>query len=48
MVRKCLSYDFGAGTKELNDESLQKAFYSDVICELDRLERKFRDLQIGT
>lgn len=47
VVRKCLGCDFGQGTSDLNDEKLQTAFYQDVVCELERLERGFTMLQLG-
>ncbi|KAI9758249.1 MAG: hypothetical protein M4579_003108 [Chaenotheca gracillima] len=46
IVRKCLECDFGCGDN-LNDPTLQDAFHREVICPLERLERGFRDLQIG-
>ena len=47
MVRKCLTCDFGQGTRDLGDEGLREAFYRDVVCELERLERAFWRLQLG-
>ena len=47
MVRKCLSCDFGQGTRDLNEDCLQEAFYRDVVSELDRLEQSFARIQIG-
>jgi hypothetical protein len=47
MVRKCLNCDFGQGTRDLRDEGLQGAFYQDVVCELERLEKAFAMLQLG-
>jgi hypothetical protein len=47
MVRKCLNCDFGQGTRDLRDKVLQEAFYQDVVCELERLERAFARLQLG-
>lgn len=46
MVRKCLSCDFGVGTKDLRDRELQEVFYRDVVAELERLEKAFAGLQI--
>lgn len=46
MVRKCLDCDFGQG-KDLDDPALQAAFYRDVVCELERLEIGFSQLQLG-
>lgn len=48
VVRKCLGYDFGEGTTDLNDPGLQAVFYRDVICELERMEREFENLYPGT
>jgi hypothetical protein len=47
VVRKCLGCDFGEGTTNLNDLGLQAAFYRDVVCELERLEREFMKMQLG-
>jgi hypothetical protein len=47
MVRKCLACDFGMGTRDLRDLGLQEAFYRDVVCELERLEKAFANLQLG-
>ena len=47
MVRKCLACDFGQGTRDLADEGLREAFYRDVVCELERLEKAFARLQLG-
>ena len=47
VVRKCLGCDFGEGTTDLNDPGLQAAFYRDVVCELERLEREFAKLYLG-
>lgn len=46
MVQKCLECDFGQG-KDLDDPALQAAFYRDVVCELERLEIGFSQLQLG-
>lgn len=47
VVRKCLGCDFGEGTTDLGDPGLQRVFYRDVVCELERLEREFAKLQLG-
>ena len=47
IVRKCLACDFGEGTTDLSDPGLQAVFYKDVVCELERLERAFVQLQLG-
>jgi hypothetical protein len=46
IVRKCLNCDFGHGD-DLHDRELQLRFHRDVVCELERLEAKFKDLQLG-
>jgi hypothetical protein len=48
VVRKCIGCDFGEETTDLNDPGLQAVFYRDVVCELERLERAFAKLQLGT
>ena len=48
VVRKCLGCDFGEGTTDLNDPGLQAVFHRDVVCELERLEREFAKLYLGT
>ena len=48
VVKKCLGCDFGEGTTDLSDPGLQAVFYRDVVCELERLERGFMMLQLGT
>ncbi|KAG7005327.1 hypothetical protein G7Y79_00020g048550 [Physcia stellaris] len=47
IVKKLLQCDFGCGD-DLNEPELQVSYYKEVVCELDRLEQGFRDLQIGT
>ena len=47
VVRKCLGCDFGEGTTDLGDPGLQRVFYRDVVCELEKLEREFAKLQLG-
>ncbi|KAL2844405.1 hypothetical protein BJX68DRAFT_269637 [Aspergillus pseudodeflectus] len=46
IVRKCLHCDFGHDS-DFKSPALQKAFYRDVIGELERLESVFRELQLG-
>lgn len=46
IVNKLLFCDFGCGD-DLNDGELQARFYTEVVCELDELERGFRSLQLG-
>lgn len=46
IVRKCLNCDFGCGD-DLSEPALQVEFYRDVVCELQRLEEKFNELQLG-
>ncbi|MCJ1466393.1 hypothetical protein MMC07_005012 [Pseudocyphellaria aurata] len=45
IVNKLLFCDFGCGD-DLNDRELQARFHTDVVCELDELERGFRSLQL--
>jgi hypothetical protein len=46
IVRKCLQCDFGRGD-DLSKPELQEGFYREVVCELGRLEDKFKELQLG-
>ena len=46
IVKKLIYCDFGCG-QDLNEPDLQAGFYKDVVCELDRLEQGFRQLQLG-
>ncbi|KAL8782762.1 MAG: hypothetical protein Q9195_009577 [Heterodermia aff. obscurata] len=46
IVKKLLHCDFGCGD-DLNEPGLQAGYYRDVVCELDRLEQGFRNLQLG-
>ena len=46
IVKKLLHCDFGCG-HDLNEPELQAGYYRDVVCELDRLEQGFRNLQLG-
>ena len=43
IVKKLLRCDFGCGD-DLNEPELQASYYSDVVCELDRLEQESRKL----
>lgn len=43
IVERCLHCDFGCGD-DLSDPTLQERFYSQVVCELDQLEKKVRAL----
>ena len=47
IVKKLIQCDFGCGD-DLNEPDLQAGFYKDVVCELDRLEQGFRQLQLGS
>lgn len=47
VVRKCIGCEFGEGT-DLTTRGLQTAFYKEVVCELERLEREFARLQIAS
>jgi hypothetical protein len=46
IVRKCLQCDFGRGD-DLSKPELQEGFYREVVCELGKLEDKFKELQLG-
>lgn len=46
IVKKLLKCDFGCGD-DFSDHKLQAGYYKDVICELERLEDGFRQLQLG-
>ena len=46
IVRQCLHYNFGQGQDDLADVQLQGAVYNDIVCELQRLEVRFRNLLI--
>ena len=45
IVEKLIECDFGCGT-DLNDALLQTAFYNEVICPLEDLERKLHDIHL--
>ena len=45
IVQKLLQCNFGCGD-DLSDPKLQAVYYRDVVCELDRLERAFQELQL--
>lgn len=47
MVRKCLWCDFGEGVTDLGDPALQASVYTNIVCELDRLEKGFAKLQLA-
>lgn len=46
VARKCIQCDFGHGS-DLNEVKLQEGFYQDVICELEALEKTFRDFRLS-
>ena len=46
IVRQCLQCDFGRGS-DFGDPKLQAVFHEEVICELQKLEVGFRNLQLG-
>ena len=46
VARKCIQCDFGHGS-DLNEVKLQEGFYQDVVCELEALEKTFREFQLG-
>ena len=45
IVEKLIECDFGCGT-DLNDAKLQSAFHTEVICPLEDLENKLRDVHL--
>jgi hypothetical protein len=45
MVRKCINYDFGGGEYDLGNLRLRIAFYRDVVCVLEKMERDSAELQ---
>jgi len=45
IVERCLYCNFGVGV-DLNEPELQEKYYTNVICELARLEESFRKLEI--
>lgn len=45
VVKKCLTCDFGKGD-DLSNQGLQDLFHEEVVCELDRLEKGLRALDI--
>jgi hypothetical protein len=45
IVRKCINCDFGEGF-DLTSPLLQAAFHRDVVCELEGLERRFKELYV--
>jgi len=47
VVRKCLWCDFGEGVTDLGDPALQASVYTNIVCELERLERGFAKLQLA-
>jgi hypothetical protein len=47
VARKCIQCDFGRGS-DLNDVALQESFYWEVVCELEELERKLKELNLGS
>ena len=46
VARKCIQCDFGHGS-DLNEIRLQEGFYQDVICELEALEKTFREFRLS-
>jgi len=46
IVQKCLRCDFGEDN-DLSNLAMQAVFYQDVVCELERLEECFKELEIG-
>jgi hypothetical protein len=47
VARKCIQCDFGRGS-DLENISLQEAYYRDVVCELEGVEKKLKELDLGT
>jgi hypothetical protein len=45
VARKCVQCDFGCGS-DLNNVALQESFYWEVVCELEELERKLKELNL--
>lgn len=45
IVKKLLQCDFGYGD-DFSDRKLQAGYFQDVVCELERLEKGFRQLQL--
>lgn len=45
IVKKLLQCDFGCGD-DFGDRKLQAGYFQDVVCELERLEDGFRQLQL--
>lgn len=46
VARKCIHCDFDHGN-DLNETKLQEEFYQDVICELEALEKTFREFKLS-
>ncbi len=46
VARKCVQCDFGRGS-DLNDVAFQEVFYREVVEELEGLEAKLRELDLG-
>jgi tetrahydromethanopterin S-methyltransferase subunit G len=46
IVRKCLECEFDVREQDLAKPELQRAFYRDVICEMDDLEAAFKRLDL--
>lgn len=46
MVQQCINCDFGAGF-DLTEPKLQGAFHRDIVCGLEKLQKRFEDLQIN-
>lgn len=45
MVRKCLYCDFNTGESDLRSEKLQRAFFENVICALQSIEKGLQEFQ---
>jgi hypothetical protein len=46
LVRKCINCDFGVGEYDLGKPALRIAFYKDVVCVLERLEKHMGQFQM--
>lgn len=46
IIRKCVDCDFALG-KDLENEKLQSAVYSDVVCSLESMTKKCESLMLG-
>jgi hypothetical protein len=47
LAKKCLWCDFGEGVTDLGNPTLQASVYTNIVCELERLERGFAKLRLA-